>query len=121
MNQLSYFSHHTGYYTSRAGRPAQLDDLGGIPFALGVPSNLGEERDEVEPCQLVSRLLTNEVTRGAGAPSGASVQGVLIGNRIDKRHHALMRPIRRSSASSRPSLAAALARPSQVLGDNRFA
>jgi hypothetical protein len=43
----------------RGPRPAMLDDLGRIPFALGVRGNLGEEGDDVEPGQLVSRLLTN--------------------------------------------------------------
>lgn len=44
----------------RGPRPAMVDDLGRIPFALDVSRNLGEESDEVvEPWQLVSRLLTN--------------------------------------------------------------
>lgn len=43
----------------RGPRPAMLDDLGRIPFALGVCRNLGEEGDEVEPGQLGSRLLPN--------------------------------------------------------------
>jgi hypothetical protein len=43
----------------RGPRPAVPDDLGCIPFAVGVCGNLGEEGDDVEPGQLVSRLLTN--------------------------------------------------------------
>ena len=43
----------------RGAGPGLPDCLTGIPFALGRIGDLGEERDNVEPGQLVSRLLTN--------------------------------------------------------------
>jgi hypothetical protein len=43
-------------------RPAVLDDLSRIPFALAIDRNLGEECDEVEPRQLGSRLLPNQTS-----------------------------------------------------------
>jgi hypothetical protein len=47
------------FLSQRGPRPAVLDDLGRIPLTLAVCRYLGQECDEVEPWQLVSRLLTN--------------------------------------------------------------
>jgi hypothetical protein len=43
----------------RGAGPGVLDSLERIPFAHTGVCNLGEQDDEVEPRQLVSRLLTN--------------------------------------------------------------
>ena len=43
----------------REPRPALRYRLCGVPFALRFRGNLGEERDEVKPGQLGSRLLPN--------------------------------------------------------------